>query len=69
MSMVWSWNHEVIRRSGAAAERDRTRTLDAVHLASLLELVERSGEPIPLVAADGPPLRAAAAGVRVIQTG
>ena len=46
------------------------KTLDAVHLASLLELAERLGERIPLVAADGHLLRAATAeGLRVIRTG
>ncbi len=40
------------------------------HLASLLELGERLGERIPLVAADGRLLRAATAeGLRVIRTG
>lgn len=61
---------ELIRRSRAVVERHGIRTLDAVHLASLLELGERLGERIPLVAADGRLLRAAAAeGVRVICAG
>jgi uncharacterized protein len=61
---------EVVRRSRAAAERHGLKTLDAVHLASLLELGDRLGARIPLVAADGRLLSAAAAeGVRVIRTG
>lgn len=61
---------EVVRRSRAVVERHGLKTLDAVHLASLLELGERLGERIPLVAADGRLLRAATAeGLRVIRTG
>ena len=61
---------EVVRRARAAAERHGIRTLDAVHLASLLELEERLGERIGLIAADGRLLQAATAeGVRVIRTG
>ena len=62
--------HEVVRRSREAVERHGIKTLDAVHLGSLLELGERLGESIPLVAADGGLLRAATAeGLRVIRTG
>jgi len=61
---------EVVRRSRTMVERHGLRTLDAVHLASLLELGERLGERIPLVAADGHLLRAATAErLRVIRTG
>ena len=61
---------DVVRRSRAVVERHGIKTLDAVHLASLLELGERLGERIPLVAADGRLLRAATAeGLRVIRTG
>jgi uncharacterized protein len=61
---------EVVRRCRAVVERHGIKTLDAVHLASLLELDERLGERIPLVVADGRLLRAATAeGLRVIRTG
>lgn len=57
---------EVVHRSRAVVERHGLKTLDAVHLASLLEL----GERITLVAADGHLLRAAQTeGTRVIRTG
>jgi predicted nucleic acid-binding protein len=54
--------HEgAITRGAALIERHKLRTLDALHLASALQLREELGEAIALIAADGDLLKAAAA--------
>lgn len=50
----------VLERSRSLLERYPLRTLDAIHLASALELQDNLGEPSVLISADAQLLRAAA---------
>jgi len=52
---------EVLERTRSLIERHPLRTLDALHLASALQLQDQLGEPCAMISADSQLLAAAAA--------